>query len=76
MPENVTKSISENLTNILIECPHCGHHLRVALDTSSGDQDYYDECSACCHEIHFTLHVDNYNNEVQLTVDGDDEQIF
>ncbi|HDZ34472.1 MAG TPA: CPXCG motif-containing cysteine-rich protein, partial [Pseudoalteromonas sp.] len=23
-----------------ITCPHCGHHIHLDLDASSGDQDY------------------------------------
>ena len=41
-----------------IECPHCGHHLSVTLDASSGDQNYYDECPACCCDIHCFLFPD------------------
>lgn len=59
-----------------IECPHCGHHIRVVLDASEGDQDYYDECPACCKEMHLNLHVDEYNQKIQLAVDSDDEQVF
>ncbi|WP_448565417.1 CPXCG motif-containing cysteine-rich protein [Thalassotalea ganghwensis] len=59
-----------------IECPHCGHHLFVTLDTSAGDQDYYDECPACCHDIHLNMHIDEYHQKVQLAIDADDEQYF
>lgn len=59
-----------------IQCPHCGHNLRVALDSSSGDQDYYDECPACCREMHLNMHIDEYYKKIQLAVDSDDEQIF
>ncbi|MDA1382218.1 CPXCG motif-containing cysteine-rich protein [Plesiomonas shigelloides subsp. oncorhynchi] len=24
----------------VIECPHCGHHMRVALDYSNGNQSF------------------------------------
>jgi transcription elongation factor Elf1 len=59
-----------------ISCPHCGHHLHVTLDSSAGDQDYYDECPSCCKEIHFNMHIDEYRQKIQLAVDSDDEQIF
>jgi|TARA_B100000767_G_C19393082_1_gene380655 transcription elongation factor Elf1 len=64
------------LTEKRITCPHCGHHLSTTIDTTSGDQDYYDECPACCMEIHYHMHIDDYRKKVQLTVDCDDEQIF
>lgn len=59
-----------------IECPHCGHHLSVPLDTSAGDQDYYDECPACCSDIHLNMHIDEVHQKVELAVDADDEQVF
>ena len=64
------------LTEKRITCPHCGHHLSTTIDTTSGDQDYYDECPACCMEIHYHMQIDDYRKKVQLTVDCDDEQIF
>lgn len=66
----------KDLINKRISCPHCGHNIHVALDSSAGDQNYYDECPACCKEIHFDLHIDEYRQKVELTVDSDDEQIF
>lgn len=59
-----------------IECPHCGHHIRVTIDVSNGDQDFYDECQACCREIHYKMHIDEYYQSIQLNIDSDDEQIF
>ena len=59
-----------------IRCPHCGNHIFVDVDTSSGDQDYYEDCSACCNPIHLNMHIDYALNKVQLRVDADDEQIF
>ena len=55
-----------------ITCPHCGHHLHTLLDTSAGDQDYYDECPSCCMEIHYHLHIDEYRKKIELSVDNDD----
>ena len=66
----------QNLSQKRIRCPHCGHHLHVTLDASAGDQDYYDECPACCCDIHLNLHVDEYRQKILLAVDSDDEQVF
>jgi len=66
----------QDITNKRISCPHCGHHLHVVLDSSSGDQDYYDECPSCCRDIHYNLHIDEYHQKIQLAVDSDDEQVF
>ena len=43
-----------------IECPNCGHNIRVSLDASEGDQDYYDECPACCREMHLNASVNSF----------------
>ncbi|REL26773.1 CPXCG motif-containing cysteine-rich protein [Thalassotalea euphylliae] len=66
----------EDLQQQRIECPHCGHHLHVTLDPSAGDQNYYDECPACCSEIHFVMHIDEIGQKIELHVDADDEQVF
>ncbi len=68
--------MTNKLSEKRITCPHCGHHLHTTLDISAGDQDYYDECPACCMEIHYHLHIDEYRKKIQLTVDSDDEQVF
>lgn len=60
----------------VIECPHCGHHVRFEFDPSNGDQDYYEDCSACCNPIHVTLHLDDEHAKVQVRIDADDEQIY
>lgn len=59
-----------------IQCPHCGHNLHVTIDTTLGDQNYYDECPACCREIHLNMHINEYRQKIELAVDSDDEQIF
>ena len=59
-----------------ITCPHCGHHVDVELDTTLGDQNYYEDCAACCNPIHLNMHIDRIYNKVELSVDSDDEQVF
>lgn len=66
----------KDLTEQRISCPHCGHHLHITLDTSEGDQDYYDECPSCCREMHLNMHIDEVRQKVQLSIDSDDEQVF
>lgn len=66
----------QDLKEQRIHCPHCGHHLRVTLDTSAGDQNYYEDCPACCKEIHLNLHIDEYHQKIQLGIESDDEQVF
>lgn len=83
MPQDIHSQAAENrevklleLKELRICCPHCGHHLFITLDTTLGDQDYYDDCPACCKEIHLNMHIDEYYQKVQLAIDSDDEQVF
>ena len=46
-----------------IVCPHCGHHTRVELDASQGDQEFYEDCMACCNPIHLRLDRDGLDCE-------------
>jgi transcription elongation factor Elf1 len=64
------------LQNKTIACPHCGHHVHVDLDTTQGDQDYYEDCAACCNPIHMNMHIDEMYKKVQLSIDSGDEQVF
>ncbi|OUL56859.1 CPXCG motif-containing cysteine-rich protein [Pseudoalteromonas ulvae] len=59
-----------------ISCPHCGHHVFVEIDTTCGDQDYFEDCSACCNPIHLNMHINDLHNTIELHVDSDDEQVF
>ncbi len=59
------------LKNQSIKCPHCGHTTNVTLDTTCGDQDFYEDCAACCHAIHLTMHIDEQHDNVQLVIDSE-----
>lgn len=65
-----------NYCNKKISCPHCGHGFNVGLDASNGSQDFYDDCPACCHSIHMNMYVNNQSDQIELSIDADDEQIF
>ncbi len=65
-----------NYTEKRVECPHCGYHISMTLDATNGNQEFYDDCPACCHAIHLNMQVDHVTEEIKLTVDADDEQIF
>lgn len=70
MPQD---SIPTKVSEQRITCPHCGHHIFLTIDPTSGDQDYYDECSACCNEIHLHMHIDEYHHKVQLAINNDND---
>ncbi len=66
----------DHLVQKTVECPHCGHHFPLEFDPSNGSQSYYEGCPACCEEMHLVIDVDENSDQIQLSIDGDDEQIF
>ncbi|WP_111978410.1 CPXCG motif-containing cysteine-rich protein [Algibacillus agarilyticus] len=54
-----------------ITCPHCGNHIHVLLDASNGDQDYYEDCPACCNAIHINFHLDEVNEKLDLDINDE-----
>ncbi|MFO6422523.1 CPXCG motif-containing cysteine-rich protein [Motilimonas sp. KMU-193] len=55
-----------------ITCPSCGHHTEVTLDSSNGDQDFYEDCHQCCNPIHIQLHANELTNKLEVNVFSDD----
>ncbi|GAJ75217.1 hypothetical protein JCM18905_976 [Vibrio sp. JCM 18905] len=53
--------------------PHCGHSIGITLDASNGDQEFYDDCPACCHAIHLNMRVDELQDKVELFIDDNYE---
>ncbi|ALS98401.1 CPXCG motif-containing cysteine-rich protein [Lacimicrobium alkaliphilum] len=62
--------------NVHVDCPHCGHGMHLLLDYSQGDQDYYEDCTNCCHPIRITLHVDEEHSKLSYRINADDEQYY
>jgi hypothetical protein len=60
------------LDEIIIYCPYCGEALDVLVDTSSGPQQYYEDCSVCCAPILFVL-LEDADGELIIDVRRDDE---
>lgn len=46
------------LTFLDISCPYCGESIEIAVDASSGDQQYIEDCQVCCRPISLAVHVD------------------
>ncbi|MDI1230997.1 CPXCG motif-containing cysteine-rich protein [Methylobacter sp. G7] len=61
-----------DLAEIIIVCPYCGESLDVLVDTSSGPQQYYEDCSVCCAPILFIVSED-HAGEIFIDVKRDDE---
>jgi hypothetical protein len=57
---------------IVIDCPYCGEPLDVLVDTSSGPQRYYEDCSVCCRPILFIL-TEDAAGELILDIKREDE---
>jgi hypothetical protein len=61
------------LDEIIIVCPYCGESLDVLVDTSSGPQQYYEDCSVCCAPILFIVSEDDETGDMVIDVKRDDE---
>lgn len=66
----------EDLKSVSLQCPSCGHNTSLDIDTSQGEQDYQEECSACGNLIHVQLDIDEVNQQARIRVDGNDEQFY
>lgn len=56
-----------------ISCPYCGSTITILVDTSSGSQEYYEDCSVCCAPILFSTVIDPDGNLALVDVKRDDE---
>ncbi len=43
----------------MIDCPHCGERLPIALDLSGGEQDGIQDCEVCCRPIRIRYAVED-----------------
>lgn len=53
-------------------CPYCGQSIDILVDTSSGAQEYYEDCPVCCAPILFSLSVSE-TGEIHLDTKREDE---
>ncbi len=60
------------LNEMIIYCPYCGEALDVLIDSSAGEQSYYEDCAVCCAPILFVISADE-TGEVAVDVKRDDE---
>lgn len=56
-----------------IICPYCGEAIAILIDSSSGSQEYYEDCSVCCAPILFSIDVDSGGNIASIDAKRDDE---
>ncbi|SFC28345.1 Cysteine-rich CPXCG [Marinospirillum celere] len=46
------------LTSVKDTCPYCGSDLELAVDISSGSQEFIEDCEVCCAPITIVTEVD------------------
>lgn len=66
----------EQLRNLSLECPHCGHNIPLEIDTTEEAQDYQDECAACGDSIRVQLYRDVGDDKLHVRIDAEDEQYY
>ena len=49
-----------------VSCPYCGESFETNIDTSSGSQEYVEDCYICCRPIVFNLTADDDGNLVKF----------
>ena len=62
-----------NLEELGVLCPYCGEAIRPVIDYSAGAQEYFEDCSACCAPILFSLTDRGTDGTLQVEVRRDDE---
>ncbi|WP_444899062.1 CPXCG motif-containing cysteine-rich protein [Microbulbifer sp. VAAC004] len=55
-----------------IQCPYCGEHFSVLIDTSVLAQEYTEDCQICCRPIVFQVTVD-LEDSISINVYREDE---
>jgi hypothetical protein len=56
-----------------IICPYCGETIVILFDSSSGSQEYYEDCSVCCAPILFSLVISVEGGSVLLDIKREDD---
>ncbi len=56
-----------------ITCPYCGETIVILIDSSSGSQEYYEDCSVCCAPILFSIVINLEGELVLVDVKRDDD---
>lgn len=60
------------LTEKSISCPYCGETIDVLIDSTDVDQQYIEDCQACCKPINFLV-SESVNGELAVSVYSEDE---
>lgn len=60
------------LPAVEIQCPYCGETIVLAVDSSSGEQRYIEDCQVCCRPIEVSVSFDAAGDPV-LAVRGEND---
>jgi hypothetical protein len=60
------------MEDVVLACPYCGETISVLIDSSAGDQEYYEDCPVCCAPMLFLVSFAD-SGDVSVTTKRDDE---
>jgi hypothetical protein len=44
------------IEEVVLDCPHCGEPVALAVDTTAGrEQTYYEDCTVCCRPMEIAV---------------------
>jgi len=61
------------LTPVQIFCPYCGETLEILIDTSTGSQDYIEDCQICCAPIEISVQIGVDDELINVQARGDND---
>jgi len=61
------------LDEISITCPYCGEVFTTVVDSSTGSQEYIEDCYVCCRPIQFSVMVDLNGQLTEVITRQDNE---
>ena len=56
-----------------IDCPYCGENVDLEVDCSAGNQQYVEDCPACCQPIEISTAIDLDGNLEDVQAHRDDD---
>ena len=62
----------EPLQNTQLFCPYCGERNEIVIDTSVGDQEYFEDCQVCCKPIRLCISISD-DQTMEVVALGQDD---
>jgi hypothetical protein len=61
------------IEEIVVDCPYCGEHAALDVDTTAGaEQSYFEDCPVCCRPIRLRLQAGHDGELLGLDADRDE----